>query len=84
MNPKFLVTLPVYGYPAIAATNQLVNAAFSPDGQDYGLVDSVGIMVYEGVQSLEYVGNYAKIPGKTRWEGFPITADVTRSKIVLG
>ncbi len=84
LNPSFLVTLPVYGYPQISAANELVNAAFGPDGRDYGLVDSVGIMVYEGVQALDYVGNYAKIPGKSRWEGFPIQADVPRKKIVLG
>lgn len=84
LNPGFLVTLPVYGYPQIDAANVLVNAAFGPEGQDYGLLDSIGIMVYEGTMALDYVGNYAKIPGKGRWEGFPIQADVPRKKIILG
>ncbi len=84
INPGFLVTLPVYGYPQIDAANVLVNAAFGPNGQDYGLVDSIGIMVYEGTMALDYVHNYAKIPGKGRWEGFPIQADVPRRKIILG
>jgi len=84
IKPSFLVTLPVYGYPQIPAANELVNAAFGPDGRDYGLLDSIGIMVYEGTQALDYAGNYAKIPGKGRWEGFPIQADVPRHKIVFG
>jgi hypothetical protein len=84
LNPGFVVTLPVYGYPQIDAANELVNAAFGPDGHDHGLLDGVGIMVYEGLQALDYVGNYAKIPGKSRWEGFPIQADVPRKKIILG
>jgi len=84
LKPNFLVTVPVYGYPQIQATNDLVNAAFGPDGHDYGLVDAVSIMVYEGVQALDYIGNYAKIPGKSRWEGFPIQADVPRRKLLVG
>ncbi|WP_141736108.1 glycosyl hydrolase family 18 protein [Oligoflexus tunisiensis] len=84
LNPNFLVTLPVYGYPQVDAANTLVNAAFGPDGTDYGLVDSIGIMVYEGTMALDYIGNYAKIPGKDRWEGFPIQADVPKRKILLG
>lgn len=84
LNPSILVSLPVYGYPQISAANELVNFAFGPNGEDRGLVDSVGIMVYEGIQALNYVGNYAKIPGSSRWEGFPITADVPKNKIILG
>lgn len=84
LNPSFLVTLPVYGYPQINAANDLVNEAFGPNGEDKGLVDSVGIMVYEGTQALNYIGNYAKIPGVGRWEGFPIRADVPKHKVVLG
>ena len=47
-----------------------------------GLVESVGLMVYEGTQSLNYVDNYAH--GSSQWEGFPITVDVTMGDIMLG
>ncbi len=35
-----------------------------------GLVDSIGLMVYEGTQALNYVKNYAS--GTSQWDGFPI------------
>jgi hypothetical protein len=84
IDPQFLVTLPVYGYPQIDAANKLVNAAFGPNGEDFNLLDSVGIMVYEDTQALNYIGNYAKLPGVGRWDGFPISADVPKKKIFLG
>ena len=52
------------------------------DGMNRGLVESVGLMVYEGTQSLNYVDNYAH--GSSQWEGFPITVDVTMGDIMLG
>ena len=52
------------------------------DGINKGLVESVGLMVYEGTQSLNYVDNYAH--GSSQWEGFPITVDVTMGDIMLG
>ena len=52
------------------------------DGVNRGLVESVGLMVYEGTQSLNYVDNYAH--GSSQWEGFPITVDVTMGDIMLG
>ena len=52
------------------------------DGENRGLLESVGLMVYEGTQSLNYVDNYAH--GTSQWEGFPITVDVTISDIMLG
>ena len=82
LRPDFLITLPVYGFPQIRATNELVNAAFDAVGQDQGLLSAISIMVYEGVQSLNYVKNYAN--ATDQWEGFPIKVNVPREKIFVG
>ena len=47
-----------------------------------GLIEIVGLMVYEGTQSLNYVKNYDD--ATSQWEGFPIIVDVTISDIMLG
>ena len=60
----------------------MVNGGWTVDGENRGLLESVGLMVYEGTQSLNYVDNYAH--GTSQWEGFPITVDVTISDIMLG
>ena len=44
--------------------------------------DSVGIMVYEGTQSLNYVKNFVK--GAEQWEGFPIKVNVNSKAVLLG
>ena len=45
-------------------------------------VDAIGIMVYQGTGSLQYVDNY--VQGSTQWQGFPIHVDVPSTKIMLG
>ena len=60
----------------------VVNRGWTVDGVNRGLVESVGLMVYEGTQSLNYVDNCAH--GTSQWEGFPITVDVTMGDIMLG
>ena len=66
----------------VQAEIDVVNAGWTKDGKNNGLVESIGLMVYEGTESLRYVDNYAH--GTTQWEGFPITVDVTSSDIMLG
>ena len=66
----------------VQAEIDVVNGGWTVDGENRGLLESVGLMVYEGTQSLNYVDNYAH--GTSQWEGFPITVDVTISDIMLG
>ena len=66
----------------VQAEIDVVNGGWTVDGEKRGLLESVGLMVYEGTQSLNYVDNYAH--GTSQWEGFPITVDVTISDIMLG
>ena len=46
------------------------------------LIDSVGLMVYEGTQALQYVKNYAE--AESQWEGFPIHCNTPYHMILLG
>jgi hypothetical protein len=48
----------------------VINASWNPGGSSNGLADSIGLMVYEGTQALQYVKNFAE--GTSQWEGFPI------------
>jgi len=80
--PGFLVTQPTYGYPQVQAEIDVINASWNVGGTSNGLADSVGLMVYEGTQALQYVKNYAE--GSSQWEGFPIKVDVTKTQILLG
>lgn len=66
----------------VQAEIDVVNGGWTVNGENRGLLESVGLMVYEGTQSLNYVDNYAH--GTSQWEGFPITVDVTISDIMLG
>ena len=38
----------------------MINAGWNVGGSSNGLIDTIGIMVYEDAQSLNYVDNYAK------------------------
>eukprot|EP00486_Rosalina_sp_Unknown_P000760 CAMPEP_0201564510 /NCGR_PEP_ID=MMETSP0190_2-20130828/2846_1 /ASSEMBLY_ACC=CAM_ASM_000263 /TAXON_ID=37353 /ORGANISM="Rosalina sp." /LENGTH=283 /DNA_ID=CAMNT_0047980769 /DNA_START=24 /DNA_END=872 /DNA_ORIENTATION=+ len=79
LNPKFLITQPVFGYPQVTAENTMVNSAFK--SKPYG-VDSIGIMVYSGLNSLQYVKDYGN--ATSQWDGFPIQVDVPYPRILAG
>lgn len=81
-NPSMIVSQPVFGYPQVAAENYVVNYSWDVNGKKLGLADSIGLMVYEGTQALQYVKNYAQ--GTQQWQGFPITVNVATSDIILG
>jgi len=49
IRPDFIVTQPVYGNPGVSAENYVV--------RNHG-ADRIGIMVYSGTDSLQYVGNW--------------------------
>merc|ERR1711874_205150 len=82
LQPGWLVTQPTYGYPQIKAEIDVINASWNKGGTSNSLADSVGLMVYEGTQALQYVKNYAA--GSSQWEGFPIKVDVPKPQILLG
>jgi len=82
LKPDLIVSQPTYGYPQVKAEIDVINASWKVGGGSNNLADSVGLMVYEGTQSLQYVDNYAH--GSTQWEGFPIEVDVPKPEILLG
>ena len=66
----------------VQAEIDVVNGGWAEVGLYAGLIETVGLMVYEGTQSLNYVKNYDD--ATSQWEGFPIIVDVTISDIMLG
>jgi len=82
LQPDWIVSQPTYGYPQIAAEIDVINESWNIGGSSNGLADSIGLMVYEGTQSLDYVKNFAE--GSSQWEGFPIEVDVPKKNILLG
>merc|ERR1711907_544685 len=80
LDPTFIVTQPVFGYPQIAEENFMVNQCFAKGSQS--AIDSIGIMVYEGTQSLNWVSDY--VNGTSKWSGFPIHVDVPSNKVIVG
>lgn len=80
LDPGFIVTQPVFGFPQVEEENYMVNQCFAKGAASP--VDAVGIMVYEGTGSLQYVRNY--VEGSKQWSGFPIHVDVPSQKVLLG
>jgi len=80
--PDFIITQPTFGYPQIPANNFIINNSWDVDGNSKNVADTVGLMVYEGAGSLDYVNNYAE--ATSQWEGFPIMVNVPRSSILVG
>lgn len=82
LNPSIIVSQPVYGYPQVQAETDVINASWDTEGNSQGLADSLGLMVYEGTQALNYVKNYAN--GSGQWQGFPIKVNAPKNTILLG
>ena len=82
LQPNMHIGQPVYGYPQVKAENYVVNHSWMKDGTPLNVANQIGIMAYEGTQSLNYVKNYAD--ATSQWEGFPIQVDVPRDSILLG
>merc|ERR1712047_125068 len=77
-----IISQPTYGYPQAQAEIDVINASWDSEGTSSDLADSVGLMVYEGTQALNYVKNYAN--GSGQWQGFPVTASAPTNTILLG
>lgn len=82
LQGDWIITQPVYGYPQVKAENYMVNTGWDNTSKSLNTIDSVGIMVYQGVQSLNYVKNYDN--ATHQWEGFPIHVDVPPGKVLAG
>ena len=82
LSPDLIISQPVYGYPQVQAETDVINASWDPEGTSANLANSLGLMVYEGTQALNYVKNYAN--GAGQWSGFPITASAPKNVILLG
>lgn len=80
LDPDFIVTQPVFGSPQVKEENYVVNQCFAKGAKS--AVDKIGIMVYEGTGSLQYVSNY--VNGSSKWQGFPVHVDVPSQKVMLG
>jgi len=80
--PNVIVSQPTYGYPQVQAEIDVINASWDTEGNHQGLADSIGLMVYEGTNALNYVKNYAA--GSKQWQGFPIKVDAPSNTILLG
>merc|ERR1719402_376819 len=82
LQPNMIVNQPVYGYPQVTAESYVVNHSWDEERNNLGIANSIGLMVYEGTSSLNFVKNYAN--GTDQWEGFTIKVRVEPDKIQLG
>lgn len=80
LDPTFIVTQPVFGSPQVKEENYMVNTCWAEGATP--VVDAIGIMVYQGTGSLQYVDNY--VHGSSQWQGFPIHVDVPSKSVMLG
>merc|ERR1712183_283261 len=81
LKPNMIVSQPTYGWPQVQAEMDVINASWDSDGKKKNIADSIGLMVYEGTNSLNYIKNYDI---SKRWQGHPISAAVPNNAILLG
>ena len=81
LKPEAIIGQPTGGYPEIQAGIDVINMSWNPGASSNNLADSVGIMVYEGTQSLNYVEYFAH---GSQWQDFPIQVDVPYNAILCG
>jgi hypothetical protein len=81
LNPSIIVSQPTYGWPQVQAEIDVINASWDSSGKSQNLADSIGLMVYSGTQSLDYVKNF---DSSKRWQGHPISASTPNNAILLG
>ena len=66
LRPDFIITQPVFGYPQIYSESLIAVRSWDNNGVSQNAADAIGIMVYTGSQSLQYVKNYTG-EGCTQW-----------------
>ena len=82
LQPNLIINQPTYGYPQIPAQIDVINESYNLDRSSNNLVDSVGIMTYEGTESLLYIKNFAD--ASNQWPGFPITCNTPYNVVLVG
>ena len=83
--PRMIISQPCYGFPQVQAESDVINAGWDKKQNSLGLIDSIGLMVYNGADSLNYVEKYNDGPGLGEWGSwFPIKAAVPKNAILLG
>jgi len=83
--PRMIVSQPCYGFPQVQAETDVINESWDQKENSQGLADSIGLMVYNGADSLNYVSKYNNGPGLGVFGGwFPIKVSVPKSAILLG
>ena len=83
--PRMIISQPCYGFPQVQAESDVINGGWDKKGNPTGLIDSIGLMVYNGADSLNYVEKYNAGPGLGEWGSwFPIQVSVPKSAILLG
>ena len=70
--------IPSYGFPRVSGVNQALNENYGRNGNRKSNVDAVGIMVYEGATSLNFVDNF--LNGK----GGGLTARIPSQDLLVG
>ena len=82
ISPDMIINQPVYGFPQVAAETYVVNHSWDTETNFLGVANGVGLMVYQGTESLRYVSNYSN--GTDKYDGFPIKVRVPKGSILLG
>jgi hypothetical protein len=82
LNPKMIITQPVFGYPQVKAETFMINSAFNYNISTRPIINAIGIMVYSETNSLQYLKNY--VNGSSQWDGFPIHVNVPQTKVICG
>lgn len=80
LNPDIIITQPTYGFPQIRAEMDVINASWKKDTTSTDLAAEVGLMVYQGTESLQWVDQYTH--GADHGQG--ITVNVPSKAILLG
>lgn len=58
LRPDFIITQAAFGYPQIYGESLLTVKSWNAQGQNTGLLNSLGLMVYSAHDSLQYVNQY--------------------------
>ena len=82
LKPDVIVGLTTQGYPSVKYSVDVINESWSTSSVSHNVLDYIGILVYQGTESLNSVSNYAQ--GSTKYEGFPIKVNVPKDAILLG
>ena len=55
IHPDIIISVPTYGFPQIQAEIDVINMSWNAGASSNNYADSIGIMVYSGQASLQWV-----------------------------